>query len=94
MVEAIYPRKKKSASEKDNQHKIYNYLLESYWTRSGRSKSVCVPIVNKVWSGDITYIRTNVGFMYLAAIIDWHSKTDLSIKFYQILWMLRLWRTC
>ncbi len=26
------------------------------------------------------YIRTNSGFMYLAAIIDWHSKVALSYK--------------
>lgn len=24
-------------------------------------------------SGDITYIRTHGGFMYLAVVIDWHS---------------------
>ncbi len=39
-----------------------------------------VPNVNEVWSGDITYIRTNGGFMYMAAIIDWHSKAILSYK--------------
>ena len=36
--------------------------------------------VNEVWSGDITYIRTIYGFMYMAAIIDWHSKAILSYK--------------
>lgn len=79
-IEAIYPHKKKSISAKDGQHKIHSYLLESYWTKSGKSKSVHVPYVNSVWSGDITYIRTNGGFMYLAAIIDWHSKAILSYK--------------
>ena len=79
-IEAIYPHKKKSISAKDSQHKIHSYLLGSYWTKSGKSKSVHVPYVNAVWSGDITYIRTNGGFMYLAAIIDWHSKAILSYK--------------
>lgn len=79
-IEAIYPRKKKSVSIKDSKHKIYSYLLDPYWTKSERSKSVHVPNVNEVWSGDITYIRTNGGFMYLAAIIDWHSKAVLSYK--------------
>jgi putative transposase len=79
-IEAIYPHKKKSVSIKDSEHKIYSYLLDPYWTKSGRSKSVHVPNVNEVWSGDITYIRTNGGFMYLAAIIDWHSKAVLSYK--------------
>jgi putative transposase len=79
-IEAIYPHKKKSTSAKDGQHKIHSYLLGPYWTKSGKSKSVHVPYVNAVWSGDITYIRTNGGFMYLAAIIDWHSKAILSYK--------------
>ena len=33
-----------------------------------------------MWSGDITYIRINGGFMYLAAVIDWHSKAILAYK--------------
>jgi putative transposase len=79
-IEAIYPHKKKSTSTKDGQHKIYGYLLEPYWDKSEKSRTVHVPYVNEVWSGDITYIRTNGGFMYLAAIIDWHSKAILSYK--------------
>jgi putative transposase len=79
-IEAIYPHKKKSTSIKDIRHKIHSYLLEPYWSTSGKTKTVNVPHVNQVWSGDITYIRTNGGFMYLAAIIDWHSKAILSYK--------------
>ena len=41
---------------------------------------MCVPNINEVWSGEITYIRMNGGFMYLAAIIDWHSKAILGYK--------------
>ena len=29
---------------------------------------------NQVWSTDIRYIKLEKGFVYLAAIIDWHSK--------------------
>jgi putative transposase len=79
-IEAIYPHREKSTSIKDIGHKIHNYLLEPYWTTSGKTKTVHVPYVNQVWSGDITYIRTNGGFVYLAAIIDWHSKVILSYK--------------
>jgi putative transposase len=79
-IEAIYPHKKKSTSVKDSQHKVYSYLLDQYWTKSGSIKKVYVPNVNEVWSGDITYIRTTGGFMYMAAIIDWHSKAILSYK--------------
>lgn len=79
-IEAIYPHHKKATSIKDSGHKIYSYLLDKYWSKSGRTKNVCVPYANEVWSGDITYIRTKGGFMYLAAIIDWHSKGILSYK--------------
>ena len=36
--------------------------------------------VNKVWSSDITYIKLEKGFAYLAAIIDWNTKKVLSWK--------------
>ncbi|MDX8397047.1 MAG: IS3 family transposase, partial [Mariprofundaceae bacterium] len=35
---------------------------------------------NQVWSTDITYIKTGGGMVYLAAVIDWHSKAVLSHK--------------
>ncbi len=79
-IEAIYPHKKKLTTIKDSEHKIYSYLLDKYWIKTDKPKKVVVPTVNEVWSGDITYIRTKGGFMYLAAIIDWHSKAILSYK--------------
>lgn len=80
-IEALYPKQKKSISTQNKAHKIYPYLLETYWQTSKKvSKSVYVPRSNEVWSGDITYIRTPSGFMYMAAIIDWHSKAILSYK--------------
>ncbi|QWB86708.1 IS3 family transposase IS1302 [Rickettsia parkeri] len=79
-IEAIYPHKKKSATIKDSEHKIYSYLLDKYWIKTDKTKKVVVPTANEAWSGDITYIRTNKGVMYLAAIIDWHSKAILSYK--------------
>lgn len=82
-IEAIYPHKKKltSIKAKDGQHKIYGYLLGKYWkSASDGTKTVHVPRANEVWSGDISYIRISGGFLYLAAIIDWHSKAILSYK--------------
>ena len=35
---------------------------------------------NQVWSTDITYVKINGGMVYLAVIIDWHSKAVLSHK--------------
>lgn len=79
-IEAIYPHKKKSTSVNDSQHKVHSYLLDKYWSNSDNARTVYVPNGNEVWSGDITYIRMNGGFMYMAAIIDWHSKAILSYK--------------
>ena len=29
---------------------------------------------NEVWSTDITYVPIAKGFLYLAAVLDWHSR--------------------
>ena len=76
-IQAVYPHKKKLTSIKDQQHAIYSYLLSQY---HNKKKQVIVDQPNEVWSGDITYIRMNGGFMYLAAIIDWHSKAILAYR--------------
>jgi putative transposase len=44
-------------------HKIYPYLL----------RNMEINEVNQVWSTDITYIPLRRGFMYLVAVMDWHS---------------------
>jgi putative transposase len=80
-IHAIYPHRKKLTSIKNQEHRIYPYLLGEYWRRKeDRTKSVFVPNPNEVWSSDITYIRMNGGFMYLCAIIDWHTRAILSYK--------------
>ena len=33
---------------------------------------------NQVWSTDITYVRLDRGFVYLAAVIDWYSRKVLA----------------
>jgi putative transposase len=77
-IQAIYPKKRKLTSVKFQGHKIYPYLLKDYKVYSDKRASVIVNNPNEVWSGDITYIRVNGGFMYLCAIIDWHSKAILA----------------
>jgi putative transposase len=64
-LEAIYPRANLSAGR---EHKVYPYLL----------RDVAVERVDQVWSSDITYVGLPGGFMYLAAVIDWHSRYVLS----------------
>jgi putative transposase len=61
-LEAIYPRPKTTAG--DSEHRKFPYLL--------RDRTVTRP--DEVWAADITYIPLQAGFMYLVAIIDWHSR--------------------
>ncbi len=49
-------------------HKIYPYLL--------RGLRVVRP--NQVWCSDITYLPMRRGFLYLVAIMDWHTRKVLS----------------
>lgn len=79
-IQAIYPTKKRLTSIKSDEHKIYPYMLKPYWSKEDKKRSVKVDTPNEVWSGDITYIRINGGFIYLAAIVDWHSRAILSYK--------------
>ena len=65
-IEAIYPRKKTTFPAVG--HKIYPYLL----------RGVKIDRVNQVWSTDITYVPMRQGFMYLVAVMDWHSRYLLS----------------
>lgn len=67
-IYAIYPKPNLSVPNKA--HKIYPYLL--------RNLPITQP--NQVWSIDITYIRMGRSFMYLTAIIDWHSRYIVSYE--------------
>ena len=74
-IRALYPKQKTSIANKE--HMKYPYLLEAYKNSDGQ---VNVEQPNEVWSTDITYIRLEKGYAYLAAVIDWHSKRILSWK--------------
>lgn len=76
-LRALYPKKRKHTSIHNLEYKRYPYLLSQY---HNSKKQVVVDRPGEVWSGDITYIRMNGGFMYLCAIIDWHSKAILAYK--------------
>ena len=49
-------------------HKVYPYLL----------RGLEINRVNQVWATDITYIPMARGFLYLVAIMDWHSRYVLA----------------
>lgn len=57
-----------NTSKKHPQHKIYPYLL----------RELTIDRPNQVWCVDITYIPMQRGFLYLVAIMDWHSRKVLS----------------
>jgi len=67
-LKAILAVRPPNLSEPIKEHKKYTYKL----------RGVDISRVNQVWSTDITYIRLKGGMVYLAAIIDWHSKAVLS----------------
>jgi len=74
-IEAIYTKPKTTMANKE--HYKYEYLLKDFRNYAGQ---VVIEKTNQVWSTDITYIKLEKGFVYLAAIIDWHSKKILSWK--------------
>jgi len=67
-LEAIYRRP--NTSKPAPGHRVYPYLL----------KGVDVNRVDQVWAADITYIPMAQGFLYLIAIMDWHSRYVVAWK--------------
>ena len=65
-IEALY--RKPNTSKPHPQYLIYPYLL----------RGLAIERANQVWAMDITYIPMARGFVYLAAIIDWHSRKVLA----------------
>ncbi len=74
-IEAIYPKKK--TTKANSLDYKYPYLLNEF---KNEKNQVVINTPNKVWSGDITYIRLERGYAYLSVIIDWHTKKILSWK--------------
>jgi len=54
--------------------------IKSHKKHSYKLRGLDINKANQVWSTDITYIKVKGGMVYLAAIIDWHSKAVLSHK--------------
>jgi len=65
-IRALYPGARTTRPNK--QHKVYPYLL----------RDLEIDRRNQVWYTDITYIPMRKGFLYLVAIMDWHSRKVLS----------------
>jgi putative transposase len=65
---AIY--QKPNTSKPHPEHEIFPYLL----------RGVDIQSPNQVWCSDLTYIPMKKGFLYLVAVMDWHSRKVLSWK--------------
>jgi putative transposase len=65
-LETLYP--KRNLSRPAPGHEVYPYLL----------RGVAIERVHQVWSSDITYVPLRHGFLYLTAVMDWHSRFVLS----------------
>jgi putative transposase len=59
---------KPNTSRPAPEHKIYPYLLGG----------LQIERPDQVWCADITYIRLAHGFVYLTAVMDWHSRYVLA----------------
>ena len=69
-LKAILAVRKLNTTMPLKEHKKYSYKL----------RGLDIAHANHVWSTDITYCKTAEGMVYLAAVIDWHSKAVLSHK--------------
>lgn len=67
-LEAIYPKPNTSTPDAGAGHTKYPYLL----------RRVKTAYPNHIWGTDITYIRTQEGFVYLVAFLDWYSRYVVS----------------
>jgi putative transposase len=74
-IRALYPKPRTTVANKE--HRKYPYLLNEF---KNDNNQVIIDTPNRVWSTDITYIKLEKGFAYLAAIIDWHTKKILAWK--------------
>ncbi len=65
-IEALY--RKPNTSKKHPRHPVFPYLL----------RGMTIDRANQVWAMDITYIPMARGFVFLAAVLDWHSRRVLA----------------
>jgi len=65
-ITALY--RKPNTSRRAPGHTIWPYLL----------RTLAITRSNHVWAMDISYIPMARGFVYLAAVIDWHSRRVLA----------------
>jgi len=65
-IEALY--RKPNTSKRNPAHPVFPYLL----------RGLEIARANAVWALDITYIPMARGWVYLVAVLDWHSRRVLA----------------
>jgi putative transposase len=65
-MEALY--RKPNTSKKNPAHPVFPYLL----------RSLAIDRANVAWALDITYVPMARGWVYLVAVLDWHSRRVLA----------------
>lgn len=65
-LQAVYQKPKTTVRHPE--HRTYPYLL----------RGLVIDRPDQVWCADITYIPMRRGFLYLVAIMDWHSRKVLA----------------
>lgn len=64
-LRALAKRKFKVTTDPSHTNPVYKNILDRQFDTTG---------VNQKWAGDITYIRTAEGWLYLAVVLDLHSR--------------------
>jgi putative transposase len=65
-IEALY--RKPNTSKRHPRHRVFPYLL----------RGMTIDRANQVWAMDITYVPMARGFVFLTAVLDWHSRKVLA----------------
>lgn len=65
-IQALY--RKPNTSKKHPAHAVFPYAL----------RGLAIERTNQVWALDITYIPMARGWVYLVAVLDWHSRRVLA----------------
>ncbi|MDD3267410.1 MAG: IS3 family transposase [Burkholderiales bacterium] len=71
LIPCYYRKYRRNTNNSNHRYKLFDNLLERDFKASAH---------NKVWVGDITYIRTNDGWLYLATVIDLFSRRVIGYK--------------
>lgn len=64
-LQGVYPKRFKTTTLRDNADTYPEDLAERDWDKGD---------MNQLWVGDITYLRTWEGWLYLAIVMDAHTR--------------------